>query len=74
MMAQYAPEDFLIQQVSESIERYKENKTDQNRRQLGFDMHVLNLKWHIKEKGAQNLMEDFEWYKRTKDLLKPGKN
>lgn len=74
LIAQTAPEEILLEGLIKSARAYLADKSSKNKTALEFELHMLNLKFMMQNKTPEELMADFERYKKTKDLLNPKKN
>lgn len=60
LLAHLAPEQFLLEKLSSDLEKYKAEKTEENKKELIFNCQMLLAKHVIEKEGLDKTMKDCE--------------
>lgn len=71
MFAEVMPEDIIIDQLQEALDRYKKNKSDENKSLLQTALGMLGLKLQIEKAGdGLKIVKEVQENKAIRERLK----
>ena len=74
MTATVMPHEVILEHLTEDINRYLINKSDEDFAKVQMDCALLLTKRIVEEKGAMETIKDMEDFSSISKLLKPNKN
>ena len=74
MTATVMPHEVILEQLTEDINRYLINKSDEDFAKVHVGCALLLTKRVVEEKGAMETIKDMEDFSSISKLLKPNKN
>ena len=74
MTATVMPHEVILEQLTEDINRYLINKSDEDFAKVQMGCALLLTKRIVEEKGAMETIKDMEDFSSISKLLKPNKS
>ena len=74
MTATVMPHEVILEHLTEDINRYLINKSEENLAKVQMGCAILLTKRVVEEKGAVETIKDMEDFSNMSKLLKPNKN
>ena len=69
IILKYVPEEVLLEQLTSSIEAYKQNKNNKNAEDLSISCMTLYLKLEIDNKGIENMKNQLKSSQLTDSIM-----